>query len=161
MKKGFSLLETTVALAVLITSVIGPLTLASFSLRSASVAKNSLVAAGLAQEGLELVRTMRSTNILKNADWLTGLGFCLNSSGCIIDAKDLSVSNCGVACQDLLFDQQLNLYNYETGNPANFSRRIKITETVSGREMRVDVTVFWKEKTGTQSFDLSGSLFNW
>ncbi len=161
MKKGFSLLETTVALAVLITSIIGPLTLASFSLRSASVAKNSLVAAGLAQEGFELVRTMRSSNILKNIDWLTGLGFCLDSSGCSIDAKDLSVSNCGAACQDLLFDPSLNLYNYGTGNPTAFSRKIKITETVAGREMKVDVTIFWKEKFGTQSFALSGSLFHW
>ncbi len=161
MKKGFSLLETTVALAVLLTSVVGPLTLASFSLRSASVAKNSLIAAGLAQEGFELVRTARSSNVLKNVDWLTDLGFCLNSSGCTIDAKDLSVGNCGAACQDFLFDLSLNLYNYETGDLTNFSRKIKITETVAGREIRVDVTVSWKEKFGAQSFDLSGSLFNW
>ena len=93
MKKGFSLLETTVALAVLLTSVVGPLTLASFSLRSASVAKNSLIAAGLAQEGLELVRTARSSNILKNADWLTGLGFCLNSSA---SRARTSIVICGI-----------------------------------------------------------------
>lgn len=154
-------METTVALAVLLTSVVGPLTLASFSLRSASVAKNNLVAAGLAQEGLELVRTVRSSNILKNADWLTGLGFCLNSSGCSIDAKNLSVGNCGGACPDLLFDLPLNLYNYETGDSTIFSRKIKLTETVAGREIRVDVTVSWKEKFGAKSFELSDSLFNW
>jgi len=48
-KKGFTLLETFVALSILTFVVIGPLTLASYSIRSASLSQNQLTAFYLAQ----------------------------------------------------------------------------------------------------------------
>jgi len=72
-KSGFSLLETTVAVAILIIAVVGPLTLASTSIKSFSQAKNGLLAASLAQEGIELVRNYRSSNVLGGRGWLFGM----------------------------------------------------------------------------------------
>ncbi len=62
--EGFSLLETVVAVALLIGAVIGPVGLISRSLRSASFSGNDLIARNLAQEGIELFRAVRDNNVL-------------------------------------------------------------------------------------------------
>ena len=62
-KTGFSLLETVVAISILISAVVGPVTLVSSSLFAFPFAKNKLIALNLAQEGTELIRVIRDQNI--------------------------------------------------------------------------------------------------
>ena len=57
--KGFTLIETLVAIAILTLSVAGPLLIASRALISAQIAQEQLTASYLAQEGVEYVRLMR------------------------------------------------------------------------------------------------------
>src|SRR3989344_3040419 len=72
LKKGFTLLETIVALAVITAAVVGPVVLITSGLISFGFAKNKLIALNLAQEGLELVRAIRENNVLCEA--LKGAG---------------------------------------------------------------------------------------
>src|SRR3989338_4478804 len=99
---GFTLLETIVAVSILVTAIVGPFSLASQSINAQGRAKNNLIAANLAQEGLELFRNYRANNILKmlkNANdagtapdytvWLEGADACFglpSAAGCGIDA---------------------------------------------------------------------------
>lgn len=61
-KNGFTLLETLVAIAVMFAALTGPVTLVMNSFVSFKFAKNKLIAAYLAEEGLELIRAVRENN---------------------------------------------------------------------------------------------------
>lgn len=63
-ERGFTLLETVVALAIITAAVVGPVVLITHGLLSFGFAKNKLIAINLAQEGLELARLIRENNIL-------------------------------------------------------------------------------------------------
>ena len=157
---GFSLLETTVAVAILVAAVIGPLTLASSSIRSSSQAKNNLVAAGLAQEGVELMRNFRAKNVFNDIDWTTGMDSCFSAAGCQIDAASLEIAPCGTFCSYLNFDQNSGLYSYGAGAAAIFMRTINI-ETISADEIKIKVLVAWQERFGPQKFTLEEYLLDW
>ena len=60
---GFTLLETVVALTVILAAVLGPVSLVTRGLFTFSLAKNRIIAVNLAQEGLELVRLIRENNV--------------------------------------------------------------------------------------------------
>ena len=61
---GFTLLETMVAIALLLAVLVGPVTLISHALFSSLFSRNNLIANNLAQEGIELMRAVRDNNIL-------------------------------------------------------------------------------------------------
>ena len=63
--KGFTLIETLIAITILTLAVAGPLTTASQALTAAQVSKGQLTASYLAQEGIEYVRFMRDDEYLK------------------------------------------------------------------------------------------------
>ncbi|MEK7082176.1 MAG: hypothetical protein AAB915_00660 [Patescibacteria group bacterium] len=60
---GFTLLETVVALTVILAAVVGPVSLITRGLFNFSLSKNRVIAANLAQEGIEIVRLIRENNI--------------------------------------------------------------------------------------------------
>jgi prepilin-type N-terminal cleavage/methylation domain-containing protein len=66
MKSGFTLMETLVAITILLIGVLGPLTIAARGIADGLYAKNQLVANFLAQEALELIINQRDTNL----DWI-------------------------------------------------------------------------------------------
>src|SRR4051812_36397281 len=68
-QQGFSLIEALVALAILSVALVPAVLLSNSALRAASVIRDDTIAAGLAQEGIEVVRTIRDAN------WFTGAPF--------------------------------------------------------------------------------------
>lgn len=92
-RRGFTLVETMVAVAILMLSVAGPLIVADRAIVAADSAKYQLTASYLAQEGIEYVRAMRDdaylsayqTNQSNSPAWWNGSnGFLTsNSSGSI------------------------------------------------------------------------------
>ena len=71
--KGFTLIETMVAISILMVAIVAPMSLAAQSLSAAYYARDQITAFYLAQEGIEVVRSVRDTNILKIAGSLTVL----------------------------------------------------------------------------------------
>jgi len=69
MNKGFTLIETMVALGVLVFVLTGMVSLIIANITSAKNIEKNLIAGNLAQEALEVVRSMRDN------DWLEGNGF--------------------------------------------------------------------------------------
>ena len=63
-KEGFTLLETIIALSLILAAMVGPVTVVTRSIASFPSAKNRLAALNLTQEGIELVRLVRENNIL-------------------------------------------------------------------------------------------------
>lgn len=159
-KTGFSLLETTVAVAILVVAVLGPLTLASSSIKSSSLAKNNLIAAGLTQEGIELFRNRRASNVLKNQGWTTGLGGCFLPNGCVIDAANLAVDSCSASCAPINLDAASGLYGYAAGSPSIFTRKIT-AENTGANEIKIKSSVTWSETFGGQKFELEEFMLDW
>src|SRR3989338_7587789 len=80
-KTGFTLVETLVAITILVVGVLGPLNVATRGITDGFYAKNQITAIYLAQEGLDLVNNkLHLTDDANLADWLDGLGTCLNYS---------------------------------------------------------------------------------
>jgi len=159
-KAGFSLLETTIAIAILVSAIVGPLGLASQSIKSASVARNNIIVANLAQEGLELMRNYRSNNVLAGRIWTSGMDSCSAASGCRIDPVDLVIRNCSTTCEPLKFDSALSLFNYQSGADSAFARVIRL-QNITVNEVKITSSVVWSDRFGSHTFDLTASMFNW
>ncbi|MDP3784959.1 MAG: hypothetical protein Q8R12_02680 [bacterium] len=163
--KGFSLLETLVAVGILIGAVLGPLSLASSSINAASLAKNQIIAANLAAEAMEVARNKRDSNIFQGVDWLSGFSSCLEPGFCFLDMSQISpydyeIGSCAPDCPALKRNPANGLFNVGTGEETGFVRKITMASLASG-EVRVRVEVSWKEKNSTPSFVLETYLFRW
>ncbi len=98
--KGFTLVETLVAIAVLLMGLAGIFSALQIGLSSTSAIRNRLTATFLAQEGFEAVKNIKDTNILRisytdpNTDWLDGIrNVCTEDSPCGYDVTKGSNSN--------------------------------------------------------------------
>lgn len=176
---GFTLLETIVAVSILVTAIVGPFTLAQATIRAQQKSKNQLVAANLAQEGLELFRNYRANNILKNANlaggitgnanWMDGTATCSVPAGCGIDVKNIgnvSLPGCGSINNCFLYLGADNVYSYcvgaGCGTRTKFQRKINL-QTLAGspEEVVVTTTVSWSDTYGNENYSVATHLLNW
>jgi type II secretory pathway pseudopilin PulG len=174
--RGFTLIETLVAVLLLVTAIAGPLTLASKGLSSAVIARDQLNAFYLAQDAVEYVRFVRDSNKLASASWLTGLTNCTGADGCIVDSlgNDADAATGGiqpvVACSGACpviqkhnagSNQVYYSYTLGTRTPQQFIRTVRITNTTV-TEAVLTVTVQWRAMSGVQrSISVRENLFDW
>jgi prepilin-type N-terminal cleavage/methylation domain-containing protein len=183
--KGFTLIETLLAVLILTTAIAGPLSIAAKGLSLALIAKDQMIASYLAQDAIEYVRFVRDTNKLSgNSDWLAGLdgtsnGHTTNGSGgtanctagnaCTINSLADTAVYCGTAAAgcgstNLYFDPTNMYYTYTSTNNTKtiFSRTLSISATAGTDEVAVTVIVQWKDVGGvTRSVQLRDNLLDW
>ena len=156
---GFTLIETFVAISVLLTAVAGPLTIASKGLSSAMIAKDQITAFYLGQDAIEFLRHRKDTNALRGDPWLTGLEACL-SGACLVDSKEDSLTSCGGTCPLLRYNES-GFFTYTLGNETNFRRDVRIT-SLNDHEASIAVTVSWTTVGGfVRSFVIKEHIFDW
>ena len=165
MEKGFSLLETLVAIGILTLAVLGPMTLASYSISSANLARNQVVAFNLASEAMEAARNKRDTNIFRGEDWLSGLLPCQNPNGCYMEMLQsppytYDIRPCSASCPGLRRSVSTGLFNTQSGEDTPFVRKITLTN-ISADEVKLKVEISWQEKSFSRSFILESELFRW
>lgn len=171
-KKGFSLIETIIAISIFTIVITGPLTLSSRSLKAASAAKNNFIASMLAQEGIELIRSYRINNVLQGQTWMNDLidatPSCRLSPGCYVDSKTLRTTgqtqnfdakHCPSTCPVMLVDSN-GIYNYSSGTASIFTRDILMNE-VNQNMVRVIVTITWRDHGGAKSLRVEEIMHNW
>ena len=158
---GFTLIETLVAISILMLAVTGPVYFASESLKAATYAKDQITAFYLAQDAFEQIRGLRVNNIANNSPWLNGIsGVC--DSLCKIDPYVTSTPvACGSDCGKIKKTAG-GMYGYGsnsdwTDTPFNRSIKVEPTETDSGTppsttEVKVTVTITWKSGTIDRTF---------
>lgn len=161
--KGFTLVETLVAITILVTAVVGPLYAVHRSLVASYTARDSLTAVALAQEGIEYVRATRDSNYLASqSNWLNGLTQCQAAAGCAIDphaAGSAQIQSFATSTAALQLDGSYR-YRLGSGTLTRFVRKVTIT-TVSATEVEVTTTVSWVTLKIPYSVTVSEHLYNW
>ncbi|HXK40185.1 MAG TPA: prepilin-type N-terminal cleavage/methylation domain-containing protein [Candidatus Paceibacterota bacterium] len=162
-RRGFTLVETLVAITVLVLGVTAPLTLGSQGLTASRVARDQVVATYLIQEAIEYIRNTRDTNALSGTSWLSGLSEC-TTGGCRIDVPADAVESCSGTCPALDYNDGTGLYGYNSGSgwePTKLLRTVALEETVPGIEAKITVTVAWQDGLAGRTITTDEHLLNW
>ena len=181
--RGFTLIETLVAVLLLATTIVGPLTIASKGLTTALISKDQITAFYLAQDGVEQVRFLRDSACLTAAIspcdatvWLSSLTVCTSTDGsatCYLDSlsnSPPSATTCGgIACPVMRYDPTNHTYNYDGSvgiSSGQYLRTISIQNDPSGAtpdEAVVTVTVSWTDIAGVVHMPVIAreNIFRW
>lgn len=159
MQKGFTLVEVLVAAFIVTLGAGGAFALVQRTISFTSNAVFQLEATYLAQEGIEITRNIRDSNLLKihkgvGGEWTDNLTGC--ESGCEAAYADQAL----VAYQDRLLRLNSGLYNYAAGSNTSFKRKVTITNP-SAEVLEVSVEVTWTERTRSHSLTAATQLYNW
>jgi prepilin-type N-terminal cleavage/methylation domain-containing protein len=188
MRKGFTLVETLVAITILTLSTGGPLFTASRAVVAAQVARDHLIASYLAQEGLEYMRAMRDNAYLEYASptpsgssaWNNFIGggsansvqACINTSCTLDQSRPLGVGNglavqpCSGSCSPLRLAAQTGdaasfVYTQQnSGTVTPFTRTLRVVDSGT-YEASVTVTVSWTFHGIPYKVEMSDHLTAW
>ena len=159
-RAGFTLVESLVAITIVLISVVGPLSVISKTLSFSYSARDEIIAFYLAQDGVEYVRNVRDKNLIAGNAWLTGLSSCTGGSLCAVDSVADTITACVSSCE-LLKISSSGVYGYTNGDNTVFTREISLDETVANRETILVVTVRWTQGLLTRNVTLREHIFNW
>lgn len=146
---GFTLIETVVALGVIVAAVVGPVALITRGLFVFSFPRNKVIAANLAQEGLEEIRLIRENNIACGDLDGTGVwpwtadpdgGIMGGTYGVDMQTSFRTLAGAPGVCASiksprllssysnpLRLDSASGTYGYQDGTPTAFYRRVQVT----------------------------------
>lgn len=148
--KAFTLVETLVAISILMIAIAGPLTVANKAYTSAIDARNQSVASNLAQEGLEYVNNMKANNT-----WPDDVSWVHSTTG-YPDVPGL-FNSCKTACDDsAVFTKNMPV-------PVPFVRNYRFKYNTANiffdaDQVLVTVTVSWSNGGATNSVQLQEIL---
>lgn len=176
--KGFTLIETMIAVSILALATAGPLYAASRSLIAAQNSRDRLTASYLAQEGIEYIRSIRDNDYLiaykansQNAhdnswnNFRSTMSLCLASSAdaCTIDVttNNGTLASCPTAstCPPLQLDSSKR-YNHQSGVNSIFTRTIQVSE-ITATEEKIISTVSWRSRGIPFSVTITDHLTQW
>jgi hypothetical protein len=129
-------------------------------LRLPVFARDELVAANLAQEGIEIVRAIRDEEWIRAGGevWITFPTPRLRDGQWQVHYPETTLFVFGDT--PLLFDENSGFFQYSSGQPTPFKRQITI-RTLSPNEIRVTSQVSWTTRGIPFSVDVEDHLFNW
>ena len=175
--KGFTLIETLVAVMIFTSSVLALIAILSTSLSTIVHTKQKLVGTYLAQEGIEYIRNMRDSYVIYEKDdtgWASfkdKISLCITPNYCGIDnleppRKEKFTFACDSPSFSLckLYIEKGNYNSDKNGIPkgtdSGFTRKIEI-ENITNDEIKIISTVLWKSGSSDKSISFSENLFNW
>lgn len=157
--KGFTLIEVLVAIFILITAVVVPLTIGSKAFAYSNFVRDQSTASYLAQEAVEYIRLQRDNSSLNpspNGAWFdfkSIIGSCMSDPddsdlrGCSFDVQNApSINACDGKCPAMYLDSNGNYYTYANTSGKWFLRSVETRvedENTPLERVRVDVTVLW------------------
>lgn len=156
-QRGFGLVEMIIAIGIVGIGIVGTFSMISRFSEQSKIVRDSFVASYLAQEGIEIVKNIRDTNILNSRAWDVGID-C--SSGCEADFEDASLSSWDGDGKFLYLENTTGMYKYidspSTSDIKTYYKRM-ITTVKSGDEIDIMITIYWEDK----SIMIRSKIYNW
>jgi hypothetical protein len=154
--KSFTLLETIFGIFVVIIAVSAIFALLSRIIILTSFSVSKFTASYLAQEGIEIVRNIRDSNLVARADWKENLPSGTFSLDYL--TKTLPDFNCQGSFLKIVGD-----FYRCTSESQKFERTVFIFHNVDGNpdKMKVKVLVKWQDRGKTYSIEAEKELYNW
>lgn len=153
---GFTLVETLVAITLLMLVMVAFMSLARVGLTMSLFSKDRVVAYYLAQDAMQYIVNVHYNDVRNNSsDFNRILSQCDVSIGCLIDTVNedpvagTHITNClTTPCPPIRYDPSAKSYNYNPSFPTSLYRRSIFVEQ-SGYETHARVVVAWEEESGT------------
>ncbi len=184
--KGFTLVETLVAVTIITLAVAGPMVTAGRAITAARISRDQLTASYLAQEGVEYVRAMRDNEYLaayevggpdvSTVAWDNFLNTAINqcrTETCTLDPSkemdsgpDMALEPCSAgSCSRLNLTPLLgggDGYTQQGGTATRFTRTVQAVDVdVSANEVRVVSQVSWNDHEVPYFVTVSTHLTPW
>jgi prepilin-type N-terminal cleavage/methylation domain-containing protein len=188
-QKGFTLLETLVAVFILTLALTGPIYIASLAIRGSVESRDNISAYHLAEEAIEVIRNRRDNISLQSSgdetSWIYNI---VDASGCVNSATESSIKTCYMTrdtsgiytftacgsggCPPLVFDPEGSIIYGATGligaSNSKFTREVYIqvasqdgsTNAEPNREIDVVVTIRWPDRGTVRKFQVIERLHN-
>jgi len=181
-QSGFSLVETLVAITILLIVVVGPMAISTSTARSTSFSSEQVQAFFLAQEGVEIIHAYRDDFLLsgsgsleqgwvdfRDAPNLTncalpgnrcGVELVTNTTGDLVSPISCISGACRLYYDDSA-GSRARFTHTDTGVDTKFTRLIGIEE-IGVNEVKVESTVTWRSGNlrEEQSVSVETHLFN-
>lgn len=152
---GFTLIGVIATLFIISVGLAGIIGLVNLSLKSSTTSKMRLIASGLAQEGVEIVRDMRNSNI----EWDNWYSSISNGDYRVQYKDNPPVLMFPSDVTPLKIDEQ-GFYQYDSGNDSPFYRKVNFYR-VSANELKLTVEVKWYSRGQWASLIVEDHLWNW
>jgi len=186
--KGFTLVETMVAVFILSMIIISLMAVVARSLFASRYARDEITANYLLQEAVDYIRNDRDTfaflaSEITNETWENFIDKYKNcedpTRGCYVDVYlsltnptlPVTVRECPynsnqaiTTCPKLLYNPNStnSFYNYDDGQETNFRRKIMVNVNPTNRdEIIVEAIVYWVNGDISKSRSLKTSLWRW
>ncbi len=177
-QKGFTVLETLVAIAILIISLTAAFSVVQSGLSLSISSRDEVTAYYLAQEAIEMIRNSRDENSLNALPWLAGIADdsgdpCYFGNYCTVDSPNKYFESCGTEageCSNLKQDQDsesptFGMYGIDPDQTSSwgttpFKREIFL-KSITSDEIAVTVTIYWTKGVTTRNFVIHDNLFDW
>jgi len=170
-RRGFTLIETLIALFILSISVVSIISMTAQSSQNANFAKNKLTASYLAAEVIEGIRNMkdgetwvRFKNVTSSCGLELGCPFDISS---VLNSSDTWQMNACLGddeCGTLFFNETFSGGGFYTLNPTSNKtpfKRVVFVKSVSENEISVTSKVSWLQGSIEKSISMNASMFDW
>lgn len=146
-RRGFSFMEVMISVFVLSTGIVAAMSLISSSFKETIDSKNQILASLLAQEGIEIVKSIRDNNWNSGEDTFENFPGSDNPA-CFVDMNSASISCSGSKKLDL----DNSGFYVRNNSSGKFQRIIRVSGT-SGETRTIESIVVWGDSfQGLDSF---------
>lgn len=166
-QKGMTFLELMVAMFILIVGIGGAMGLIHNTISAATMSRSRLKAVYLAQEGVELVRNIRDSNIIVGQNWLHNIPTLCECCKISFDHSiGQLIGQCDGGVPQRLRDFN-GFYTHSTDPAAQdtaFTRQIRLSTYHLGTDneyLQVEVIVSWVHQGESSSVVVVSHLYNW
>jgi hypothetical protein len=166
--RGFTIVESLAAIAILVTAIVGTLSAVQTGLSSYVFSKDQITAFYLAQEGFEQIRNLRDKNRINNQDFIAYIAGvndpCFFGEACMVSPAETSaLTRCSSPgnCPKLRQDPTTGFFGYNGAWKETPFRREIVLSSINANEFYVTVTVDWSKGSVTRQFKARENLFNW